>query len=73
MEKCMDFPLVTETGRNVKVEIGGRKRKVKLFCQRMWERLFGPLPQGKSLEKKIVQNADFSNQSQRSDWFQLRI
>lgn len=51
--------MVTETGRNVKVEIGGRKRKVKLFCQRMWERLFGPLPQEKSLEKKIVQNAVF--------------
>lgn len=25
----------------------------------MWERLFGPLPQEKSLEKKIVQNAVF--------------
>lgn len=46
------FHWVTKTGRNVKVETEGRKRKVKLFCQRMWALLFGSLPQEKGFREQ---------------------
>lgn len=63
-EVCVVLPSVTKTRRKVKVETEGRKRKAKLFCQRMWKLASDPLPQERSSTKKFM-NADFSKASQQ--------